>query len=229
MKYLIISVLCIFVGQVQAQSEGALLVQGGERYKAGDYATAARHYAAAAAKNPMSAQAYYNLGNSFYRQADFATAIEHYTKATELATDKALMADAFYNLGNAHLQRQAYKEAAEAYKSSLRLRPEDFDAKNNLAVALRQLAQQQAQAQMNQAKANGKKVDEKDNPNDPNNPEKDPDAPDKNNAENPRPADPKNNTEKIMDLVEREALQQPQQPKKNAGAGAKKSPNGKDW
>ncbi len=228
-KHILLGIFAFLQWQTaQAQSEGALMVQGGERYKAGDYASAAKNYASVAAKNPASAVGYYNLGNSLYRQANFVDAAANYEKAAALASDKTLKADAFHNLGNAHLQNQSYKEAVEAYKNALRLRPNDFDSKNNLAFALRQIAAQEQQAKINQTKANGEKVDEKDNP-DPNNPEKDKDNPDKNNVENPRPAEPKNNTEKLMELVEREALQQPQPAKKNEGAGTKKPANGKDW
>jgi Mg-chelatase subunit ChlI len=80
----------------------------------------------------------------------------------------------YYNLGNsllkvaidsAHLAGQLLPQSIEAYKNSLRINPEDADAKYNLAFAQRllkktQQQQQQQQQQQNQDKNEDQKQDQ---------------------------------------------------------------------
>ena len=100
-------------------------------------------------KNPKTS---FNLGNTVYRQNRLPEAVEQYENTIATTKNKDVKADAWYNLGNAHYQNEEYDKSVEAYKESLKLRPEDEDAKKNLMLSLRQLRQQQQQQQQDQQK-----------------------------------------------------------------------------
>ena len=87
----------------------------------------------------------YNLGNTIYQQNRIPEAVQQYQKTVDSTKDPALKSDAYYNLGNAHFQNKAYEESIKAYKESLKIRPDDEDAKKNLMLAMRQYQQQQQQ------------------------------------------------------------------------------------
>mgnify|MGYP005848982755 CR=1 FL=1 len=123
--------------------------RGNENFEAGEYQAALEQYTAARLENPDLAEPYYNGGNTFYRQGELDRAELQLQQSVKRAGGDVSQ-EANYNLGNTYFQQQNWPKAIEAYKQSLRLNPDDWDAKHNLELALRQQEQQQQQQQQQQ-------------------------------------------------------------------------------
>lgn len=125
-----------------AQKVHKYLLEGDRAWKAGQYDQAEEYYRRALEMEPL-AKAEYNLANAIYRQERYGEAIAHYRRAIEQSSDPSLKARALYNLGNSYFMTEDLRQSIEAYKAALRLDPNNEAAKNNLALALRLLKQQQ--------------------------------------------------------------------------------------
>jgi tetratricopeptide (TPR) repeat protein len=145
--YLILTVLLVLPAlSVMAQPDYPWLRSADKLYEKGNYTDAETAYRKALEQNP-GASTQYNLGNAIYRQNRIPEAIAEYQKALEGSKDPLVKSNAYYNLGNAHYESQQYQESINAYKESLKLNPNDSDAKKNLMLAMRQLRRQQEQQQ----------------------------------------------------------------------------------
>ena len=138
---------------MHAQSAHKYLRKGDNAYENGSYSDAEVNYRRALEKENTT-RGEYNLGNSTYRQERYDEAIKHYEAAAGAAKDQQTKARAYHNLGNAHFQNGKIPESIEAYKNALRLNPNDFDTKRNLANALRRLPPPQQQNQQSEGKDN---------------------------------------------------------------------------
>lgn len=90
--------------------------------------------------------ALHNAGTAALAAGDPAEAASLLAAAAERAAEEGaaeLELDARYNLGNASYGGGDYAAAAAAYRDVLRRRPDHPDAKHNLELALRRLAEQQ--------------------------------------------------------------------------------------
>jgi tetratricopeptide (TPR) repeat protein len=74
--------------------------------------------------------------------------------------DKDKKSSSLYNLGNSLLMANKVQESIEAYKNSLRLKPDNMDAKYNLAYAQDLMKEQQQQQQQNKDNEDQQKKDE---------------------------------------------------------------------
>ena len=120
-----------------------------EAYKKGDFAAAAKEYAAAAQKDPKKPVLQFNAGTAAYRAGQFPQAAQAFQASIShgVSGDPKRLAeqqDAYYNLGNT-LYRSGQKtetsapqetlatwsKAVEAYDTALQLRPDDADSKFN--------------------------------------------------------------------------------------------------
>ncbi len=126
----------LFLDCLCAQPGHSALRRGEASYDRGDYAEAQTAYQGAG-----NALGNYNAGNAAMQQNDYATAVNYYGDAANKSTNDAVKANALYNLGNALLLQKKYAEAITAYQGSLRLTPNQWDAKKNLQIAKR-LAQE---------------------------------------------------------------------------------------
>ncbi len=84
----------------------ASTVSAADAYKQGDYATAAKEYAAAAQRDPKKPALQYNAGTAAYRAGQFAQAAQAFQESISRspsgdAKRLADQEDAYYNLGNA--------------------------------------------------------------------------------------------------------------------------------
>lgn len=123
--------------------------RGNDDFEAAEYEAALENYTAARLEDPELAEPYYNSGNTLYRQGELDRAELQLQQAVKRANgDTAPQAN--FNLGNTFFQQQNWPEAIEAFKQSLRLKPDDWDAKHNLELALRQQQQEQQQQQQQQ-------------------------------------------------------------------------------
>jgi Ca-activated chloride channel family protein len=124
------------------------LERGNRLYRSGRYAEAAEVYTRIIESGKASPQVQYNLATALLALGRHAEAERHFQSALQ-DVDPELRRRTFYNLGNRYLtegravsdleQQGAMLDAAiESYKRSLRIDPQDVDAKFNLELALRE-------------------------------------------------------------------------------------------
>lgn len=89
----------------------------------------------------------YNAGLALMGQRKFAEAIDEFDTALRLSEDPAVQADAYYNRGLAQFQNQDLQEAVQSFIKTLEIRPDDEQAKHNIELIRRKIAEQ---AQQNQ-------------------------------------------------------------------------------
>ena len=147
-RIFILLVLALLAVDAAAQQypERRQVRKGNRAYEKGNYQDAAGRYMRALGADPSSFEAQYNLGNALHRQEmyDQAAQVQQQAAADSLAApvDRA---QAFYNLGNTQFRQQKYAEALESYKNSLRLNPDDPQAKFNYAYVKKLLDDQNQQ------------------------------------------------------------------------------------
>lgn len=123
-----------------AQSrEWKSLHQGNQCFNAGRYADAERHYREALKANPRSARAVFNLGDTFLAQNNPQEAMRLFADAAKNEPNKIVKAMAYHNMGYIHHKNKQYAEAIRYYKEALRNNPHDDDTRYNLALAQKQL------------------------------------------------------------------------------------------
>lgn len=124
--------------------------KGNEHYEGQRMADSQKEYLAALLKDTLSVAANFNLGDALYATGDYAAAEEQFARVAQMegATPEQ-RASAYYNLGNAQFQQQKLQEALGSYKESLKLRPEDLEAKFNYAYT-KELLKEQEQNQNQQ-------------------------------------------------------------------------------
>lgn len=127
----------------QHMPERAQVRKGNRQFHKGRYEQSIERYRRGLEAAPGSFEAGYNLGNALYKAERFDTAEQTLrTAAADSLRTENERAEAFYNLGNAQFKQQKYKEALESYKQSLRLNPDDEEAKYNYAYTKRLLDDQ---------------------------------------------------------------------------------------
>ena len=137
---------------LQAQSDRSEVRAGNREFKKGEFREAELDYKRALEEDSTSVTAKYNLGNALYKTGSYSEA-ELYLKGLgdslkSVSASKA--SDCFHNSGNLALKQKKYQEAVDAYKESLRLEPDNFETKSNLAYAQKMLKEQQQQQQQQQ-------------------------------------------------------------------------------
>lgn len=139
------------------------LREGNSKYLAGDYDEAKRRYDKIITETDKledKKEAIFNSGNALYRMNKFDDAEADYRTIAENNTlDPTLRADAFYNIGNSYFTRaknlqgqqkeDLLKNAIKHYKESLKLNPNDLQAKQNLELAKAVLKQEEEKKQGN--------------------------------------------------------------------------------
>lgn len=138
--------------QTLAQNAHQFLRSGDKDYVEEHYDAAEQAYQHAARQNPGSGNTIYNLGCALYQQGKFPEAEKSFQQADLANQPPDARADVLYNLGNARLKQRKYREAIEAYENSLRLRPGDAAAKQNLQMAKQKLEEQKKEEQKQQKK-----------------------------------------------------------------------------
>ena len=146
----VLAALLVFSPAVlSAQSDRSEIRAGNRDFKKGQYREAEIDYKRALIADSASVTAKYNLGNALYKAESYNEA-ELYFKdlgdtLKNLSPSRA--SDYFHNSGNLALKQKKYQEAVEAFKESLRLEPDNFETKSNLAYAQKMLKDQQQNQQ----------------------------------------------------------------------------------
>jgi tetratricopeptide (TPR) repeat protein len=137
---------------LNAQSDKKYIRQGNRDYQKNNFPDSEVSYRKAIDKNKQSPDAVFNVGDALYKQNKFEDAGKQFIENINLNEDKSKKSGGFYNLGNSLLKANKVQESIEAYKSSLKLRPDNKEAKYNLAYAQDLLKQQQEQQKQQQDK-----------------------------------------------------------------------------
>jgi Ca-activated chloride channel family protein len=137
-----------------SQSDKKMIRQGNREYEKEKYAESEVSYRKAIDKNKESADAVFNSGDALYKQKKFEDAGKQFSENHDMNDNKKKKSASLYNLGNSLLMSDKVKESIDAYKGSLKLNPENMEAKYNLAYAQDLLRKQEEQQQQQQDKQN---------------------------------------------------------------------------
>jgi Ca-activated chloride channel homolog len=159
---LLVIALLIFSVDINAQSEKKFIRKGNKEYEKDKFSDSEISYRKAIDKNKQSPDAVFNVGDALYKQNKFEDAGKQFIENTNLNEDRNKKSAGLYNLGNSLLKANKLKESIDAYKNSLKLRPDNAEAKYNLAYAQDLLKiQQEQQKQQQQKQQNKDKRDQK--------------------------------------------------------------------
>lgn len=142
--------------------------KGNEKYRAGDYAAAEKHYADARGQND-SETARYNLGAALYQEKKYGEAAKLFGSVAESKT--ALTGKSAINLANAQNElggellkkensdgaRQNLESAIAGYRKTLLADPAKISAKHNMEIALKRLEDLKEKEKKEQKKEQGGK------------------------------------------------------------------------
>jgi tetratricopeptide (TPR) repeat protein len=138
---------------VDADEVGAKNRKANKLYSKGQYDEALKLYGDALLLDPSDGKLKMNKGSALYRLGELDEAEKSYQDALSSRLGKKALADAHYNLGNIQYKqaeklessgdaasaRKKYSGALESYVNTLKLRPNDMDAKWNLQLAHRKI------------------------------------------------------------------------------------------
>tara|TARA_R110000868_G_scaffold259361_10_gene517461 strand:+ start:3007 stop:3648 length:642 start_codon:yes stop_codon:yes gene_type:complete len=121
--------------------------KGNEAYEKGEYAEAETLYRTALENDPENADVYFNLANALAKQGKTEEAIQIYMEFRSLVNSPEAKALAEYNIGSVLADGEKWKPAAQHFKNSLRLNPNDAEAKHNFERAFAEANKQDDQQQ----------------------------------------------------------------------------------
>ena len=213
--------LVMIPSAIFAQNENSIVKKGNDAYEKKEYGKAIDNYRNVIEKNPLNATAQFNLGNALYRNKKSDEALGAYENAINNANATADKSVSFYNKGVVLQNDKKLPECIDAYKKSLKLNPDDEDARQNLQKALQQQKQQQQKEKKDKEK---KKPEEDEKQKEKQKPKEE----DKNNQPKPQPSklSKQDAEEKLKALLEQEKKLQDKLRKVNAGSPNKPE---KDW
>lgn len=144
----------------KAESLASKNREGNRLFSEGKYEEAEKAYLEAQVKSPGKPEILYNLGNSLIRQGKHTQGIQALGQSADKGETR-LKRDSLYNTGNGLYETGDYKGSAEAFIETLKLDPEDEDAKHNLELALQKLQEQeQKQSDPNEDQQDSKDQEE---------------------------------------------------------------------
>lgn len=164
-----------------SQNKVELLNKGIEMYEQENYRDAEDYFKQAVEKDNQYYKANLNAGHSLFRQAinllksgdtlgvkKLEEAQMFYKNSSSLTENDNQKAESFYNEGNSQLLSEDLEKSIESYKKSLRLHPENYKTKHNLALAQslkkKQDEKEDEKEEENKEEKNEKKEQEKQEP-----------------------------------------------------------------
>ena len=151
-KFYILSMLLLVStihGLAQNKTDRDYLRSGNKLYNDSLFIKAEVDYRKALEINPKSTDAMFNLANALLMQQKAQEAMEQYESVSKIEKDKEKLAQIYHNMGVILQSSKQLPQCIEAYKESLRNNPKDDETRYNLALAQKQLKDQQ-QDQQNQ-------------------------------------------------------------------------------
>ena len=147
-SYFITFALLLVAMTTQAQkAERDYIRKGNRLFADSTFVDAEVNYRKALDVNPKSTVSMYNLANTLLAQNKVEEAMQQYVAASKLEKDKGNLAQIYHNMGVIFHGQKDLQKAIEAYKESLRNNPHDDETRYNLALAQKQLNEQQQQQQ----------------------------------------------------------------------------------
>ncbi len=164
-KALAIFLMIFAASAVQASPSSAL-----REYEAGNFHTALDEFRKLSQQKTNDLRLSYNAGTAAYRAKQLEDA-QKYFNAAAASPDLQLQQQAYYNLGNTLFEagdqvtepdkkKAAWENSIKSFQNSLKLNPQDADAKNNLDLVKKKLEELKKQEQ--QQSKNDKDKDKKD-------------------------------------------------------------------
>ena len=154
---IVLGAALVSVSAYGQKTERDYLRSGNKLYKDSTFVKAEVDYRKALEQEPKSTDAMYNLGNSLLMQQKAKEAMEQYEAARHVEKDKMKLAQIYHNMGVILQSSKQLPQCIEAYKEALRNNPHDNETRYNLALAQKQLKdQQQQQNKTNKRKTNNK-------------------------------------------------------------------------
>ena len=149
--YILSLILMASAVQVFAQqkTDRDYLRSGNKLYNDSLFIKAEVDYRKALEINPKSTDAMFNLANALLMQQKAKEAMEQYESVSKIEKDKDKLAQIYHNMGVMLQSAKQLPQCIEAYKEALRNNPKDDETRYNLALAQKQLKDQQ-QDQQNQ-------------------------------------------------------------------------------
>jgi tetratricopeptide (TPR) repeat protein len=109
-------------------------------YKSGDAENAIAEARTALSIDPQNAEGYRHLGLGFFADQKYAAALHAFRES--LSRDPG-QAETYYDIGRAQAEEKDFAAAAESYKKAIHLNPDLADARSQLSLVLRELAEGQ--------------------------------------------------------------------------------------
>jgi len=134
-SFTLVVILIIFTGFHWWDPVARWIGIGNEAYQSNDMEQAEKAYLEAEKSNPDSGVVQNNLGSVYYNKGDMESAADMFEKAFT-NSEKNIQSQVLYNNGCLFLKANKPAEAAELFIQSLKLNPDDQDAKTNLEFAL---------------------------------------------------------------------------------------------
>ena len=135
LKSLILGICLIISIALEAQTDKKFIRKGNREYEKNKFSDSEISYRKAIDKNKQSPDAVFNVGDALYKQNKFEEAGNQFTENADQNDDKIKKSAGLYNLGNSLLKANKLEESIDAYKKSLKLHPDNREAKYNLSYA----------------------------------------------------------------------------------------------
>ena len=151
---------------LNAQVERKYIRQGNREYNKEKYEESEVSYRRAEEENNRMPEISFNIGDALYKQGKYEESAKQFANNVAKTEDKDKKAAGLYNLGNSLLQAGKLEESIASYKESLKLKPNNPEAKYNLAYAqnlLKEQEQEQQQQDQNNNQDNNQNQDENQN------------------------------------------------------------------
>lgn len=196
-KYILLAVmLCVsYVAQGQQFPERRHVRKGNSLYGEQRMEEAQKEYRTALQRDSLSVEARFNLGDAQYAMGDFEAAENSFrglVERNERMTPEQ-KAKAYFNLGNAQFQQQKLQEALDSYKESLKLHPEDLEAKFNYAYTKAMMQDQQQNQNQNQNQNQQQQQQNQNNNEQNNQQQQEQQSPEQQQPEGEQPEEPEGN------------------------------------
>ena len=129
---------------LSGQSARSLIDGGNKAYNSDEFVDAEVQYRKALEKENGLPEGNFNLGDALYKQGRYDVSAEAFDKALNDTSGSEITSKGLFNKGNALFRQQKYRESIDAYIESLKLAPDDLDAKHNLLHAMSKLKEQES-------------------------------------------------------------------------------------
>ena len=201
---IIMTAICLLLmhSALKGQEEREYIRKGNRLYEKSEFAGSEGMYRRAQAQERSTYDSGFNLGDALYKQGRFSEAANEFSRVAN-ETDTLKQAQSLYNLGNSLLKDKKFEESIKAYINSLKLNPDNLEAKYNLAYAQDQLKKQQEQQKQQQQQQDQQK-DQKDQKQDENKDDQNKKDQEKNNDQQQNQQDQQGQDQQQQPAISRE-------------------------